>query len=54
MKVMALSCVPKMLSPAAHHGAREPALKKSSVPRTYLEKRNPCHTTTTRYSASTA
>ena len=31
MKVMALSWVPKMLSPAAHQGMRPDALKKSSV-----------------------
>jgi hypothetical protein len=31
MKVIALSWVPKMLIPAAHHGTRRPPRKKSSV-----------------------
>ena len=31
MKVMAESCVPKMLNPAAHHGMRCPPRKKSLV-----------------------
>ena len=31
MKVIALSVVAKILMPAAHHGMRPPALKKSSV-----------------------
>ena len=38
MKVMELSWVLKMLSPAAHHGTRRPPRKKSSVLFTRREK----------------
>jgi len=53
MKVSALSCVPKMLMPAAPQGMRPPALKKSSVVFSRREKYTPIATRASRYTPRT-
>ena len=52
MKVMELSIVAKMLTPAAHHGMRCPPRKKSSVDLFLRAKLVPSQTIAPRYANS--
>jgi len=52
-KVIALNPVPKMLSPAAHHGTRPPPRKKSSVVFSRRENHAPRTTIAARYAKRT-